>query len=70
VSFNTKHINPFYVLKVNFFFRDSFGDFFSRLETVHGVSQLGVQDIAREMIHLSKSVLSHSMTSVTDHLGR
>jgi hypothetical protein len=50
--------------------RDSYGNFLARLETKYGVSQKGVQAIAEEMIQLSKSVLSHCMNSVTEHLGK
>jgi len=70
-SFTMALLTLYFTICHNFpFCRDSYGNFLARLETVHGVSQLGVQEIAAEMIHLSKNVLAHCMTSVTEHLGK
>jgi hypothetical protein len=59
------------LFNINFlsFFRDSYGNFLARLETVFGVSQKGVRIIAGEMCELSNRVLPHCMKSVTEHLG-
>jgi hypothetical protein len=42
----------------------------ARLETEHGVSQRGVQEIATEMTRLSNSVLTYCVNIVTEHLGK
>ncbi len=55
---------------VGTFFRDICGDFLVRLETLHGVPQRGVQEIAYEMTQLSSRVLSYCMQTVTEHLGK
>jgi hypothetical protein len=60
----------FIVMLTTFCFRESYGNFLARLETVFGVSQQGVQIIATEMCELSNQVLSHCMKSVSDHLGK
>jgi hypothetical protein len=60
---HNKHITTFC-------FRESYGNFLARLETVFGVSQRGVEIIAAEMCELSNRVLSHCMKSVSEHLGK